>query len=97
MKVLTANSYIPANTPIIECRGKYMLSSQLIGRGRATEYALFHRITSDLEVCVDTKTYGNDSRFCRRAESKAMEYNAEVFILYRSCSNMICPDTLVKS
>ena len=82
MKVLTANSYIPANTPIIECRGKYMLASQLNSRAaRNSEYVLFHRISPDLEVCVDCKTYGNDSRFCRRSNessSDATKFNAEV-------------------
>jgi histone-lysine N-methyltransferase MLL5 len=78
MKVLTANSHIPANTPVIECRGKYMLASQLAGRVRGGDYVLFHRISPDLEVCVESKTYGNDSRFCRRAESTLAECNAEV-------------------
>jgi len=78
MKALTANSYIPANTPVIECRGKYMLASQLSSRGRAAEFVLFHRINQDLEVCIDSKTYGNDSRFCRRADSKSADFNAEV-------------------
>ena len=27
LKVLTANNFIPSQTPIIECRGKYMLGS----------------------------------------------------------------------
>ena len=55
-----------------------MLASQLSSRGRAAEYVLFHKISSDLEVCVDSKTYGNDSRFCRKAETKSSEFNAEV-------------------
>jgi len=78
VKVLTANAYIPANTPIIECRGKYMLASQLSSRARNPEFVLLHKISSDLEVCVDCKTFGNDSRFCRRAESEATKSNAEV-------------------
>ena len=78
MKVLTANAYIPANTPIIECRGKYMLASQLSSRAKNSEFVLLHKINSDLEVCVDCKTFGNDSRFCRRAESEATKSNAEV-------------------
>ena len=82
MKVLTANSYIPANTPIIECRGKYMLASQLNSRAaRNSEYVLYHRISPDIEVCVDCKTYGNDSRFCRRSNepsSDTTKFNAEV-------------------
>ena len=78
MKALTANSYIPANTPVIECRGKYMLANQLASRARTSHYTLFHRLTSDIEVCVDSKTYGNDSRFCRRAHPNNAEFNAEV-------------------
>jgi len=78
VKVLTANAYIPANTPIIECRGKYMLASQLSSRAKNSEFVLLHKINSDLEVCVDCKTFGNDSRFCRRAESEATKSNAEV-------------------
>ena len=27
LKVLTANSFIPSDTPVIECRGKYMLNN----------------------------------------------------------------------
>ena len=75
--MLTANSYIPANTPIIECSGKYMLANQLNSRAQNSEFVLFHRISSELEVCVDCKTYGNDSRFCRRADSD-IKFNAEV-------------------
>jgi histone-lysine N-methyltransferase MLL5 len=78
MKVLTANSHIPANTPVIECRGKYMLASQLAGRARGGDYVLYHRIAPDLEVCVESKTYGNDSRFCRRADTVLSDCNAEV-------------------
>ena len=80
MKVLTANSYIPANTPVIECRGKYMLASQLHNnsRSRAADFVLYHKITPELEVCIDSKTYGNDSRFCRRSDAKTAESNAEV-------------------
>ena len=55
-----------------------MLASQLSSRGRAADFVLYHRITPDLEVCIDSKTYGNDSRFCRRADTKATEFNAEV-------------------
>merc|ERR1712226_178742 len=36
-----------------------------------------HVLSPDIEVVVDGKTYGNDSRFCRRAE-KTGEANAVV-------------------
>ena len=85
VKVLTANSFIPPNTPVIEFRGKYMLASQLSTRARVAEYVLFHKISSELEVCVDSKTYGNDSRFCRKAETKSSEFNAEVGYFSRNC------------
>jgi hypothetical protein len=89
MKVLTANSHIPANTPVIECRGKYMLASQLAGRARGGDYVLYHRIAPDLEVCVESKTYGNDSRFCRRADTVLSDCNAEVRY-FNNCWIIFC-------
>ena len=32
LKVLTANNFIPSQTPILECRGKYMLGTGLTHR-----------------------------------------------------------------
>ena len=95
LKVLTANNFIPSQTPIIECRGKYMLGSgnhryisipspldqvfySLPLRSRNAPYVLSHSLCPDLEVVVDGKTYGNDSRYCRRADSKSGEANAVV-------------------
>ena len=95
MKVLTANNFIPSQTPIIECRGKYMLGSGnhrytfcspktqsryqcVSSRPRNAPYILSHSLCPDLEVVVDGKTYGNDSRYCRRADSKSGEANAVV-------------------
>lgn len=77
LKVLTANNFIPSQTPIIECRGKYMLGSGN-HRSRNAPYVLSHSLCPDLEVVVDGKTYGNDSRYCRRADSKSGEANAVV-------------------
>ena len=34
LKVLTANSYIPSDTPVIECRGKYMLNNPGLNKVR---------------------------------------------------------------
>merc|ERR550532_729374 len=77
LKVLTANNFIPSQTPIIECRGRYMLGSGN-HRSRNAPYILSHSLCPDLEVVVDGKTYGNDSRYCRRADSKIGEANAVV-------------------
>merc|ERR1711915_954136 len=80
LKVLTANNFIPQHTPIIECRGKYMLGSGVAGlkHGRNVPFVLFHKLSPDIEVIVDGKTYGNDSRFCRRADGRSGESNAVV-------------------
>jgi len=80
LKVLTANNFIPQHTPVIECRGKYMLGGGLNGPkpGRSLPFVLVHRLSQDIEVVVDGKTYGNDSRFCRRADGRSGESNAVV-------------------
>lgn len=76
--------YLPLNTPIVELRGKYMLSTQhrlqytQSGRQhvqRPGPFVFFYRLPRDgTEVCVDTRTYGNDARFVRRS----CKPNAEV-------------------
>merc|ERR1719410_2141878 len=79
LKVLTANSYIPNDTPVIECRGKYMLNSAHLNKAsKNNPYVLQHRLSQELEVLVDGTTYGNDSRFCRRASSSTGESNAVI-------------------
>merc|ERR1719410_396663 len=79
LKVLTANSYIPCDTAVIECRGKYMLNNPGLNKAsRSNPYVLQHRLGSDLEVLVDGTTYGNDSRFCRRASPSTGESNAVI-------------------
>jgi len=81
LKVLTANNFIPQQTPVIECRGKYMLGGGAGGPktgGRSLPFVLVHRLSQDIEVVVDGKTYGNDSRFCRRADGRTGESNAVV-------------------
>jgi len=80
LKVLTANNFIPQHTPVIECRGKYMLGGGLNGPkpGRSLPFVLVHRLSQEIEVVVDGKTYGNDSRFCRRADGRSGESNAVV-------------------
>jgi len=80
LKVLTANNFIPQHTPVIECRGKYMLGGGTGGSksGRSLPFVLVHRLSQEIEVVVDGKTYGNDSRFCRRADVRSGESNAVV-------------------
>lgn len=78
-----ATMYLPPNTPVVELRGKYMLSTQHRpsypqGRQhtqRPGPFVFFYRLPRDgTEVCVDTRTYGNDARFVRRS----CKPNAEV-------------------
>lgn len=80
---LVATMYLPPNTPVLELRGKYMLSTQHRpshpqGRQHAQRpgpFVFFYRLPRDgTEVCVDTRTYGNDARFVRRS----CKPNAEV-------------------
>ena len=83
LRFLVATMYLPPNTPVVELRGKYMLSTQHRsshpqGRQhiqRPGPFVFFYRLPRDgTEVCVDTRTYGNDARFVRRS----CKPNAEV-------------------
>ncbi|XP_076236195.1 SET domain-containing protein upSET [Calliopsis andreniformis] len=83
VRFLVASMYLPPNTPVVELRGKYMLSTQHRpshpqGRQhtqRPGPFVFFYRLPRDgTEVCVDTRTYGNDARFVRRS----CKPNAEV-------------------
>nr|XP_012218339.1 PREDICTED: LOW QUALITY PROTEIN: uncharacterized protein LOC105669787 [Linepithema humile] len=84
LRFLVATMYLPPNTPVVELRGKYMLSTQHRpqhpqgGRQHAQRpgpFVFFYRLPRDgTEVCVDTRTYGNDARFVRRS----CKPNAEV-------------------
>uniref|UniRef100_A0A0C9RDS7 Mll5 protein n=1 Tax=Fopius arisanus TaxID=64838 RepID=A0A0C9RDS7_9HYME len=77
VKYLMATVYLPPNTPVVELRGKYMLSTQHRpahhGQGRQPAqrpgpFVFFYRLPREgTEVCVDTRTYGNDARFVRRS------------------------------
>lgn len=78
MKYLVATVNLPPNTPIVELRGKYMLSTQHRNSGgslttrqhsqRPGPFLFFYRLQKDnTEVCVDTRTYGNSARFIRRS------------------------------
>ncbi|KAK9877038.1 hypothetical protein WA026_016065 [Henosepilachna vigintioctopunctata] len=78
LKYLVATVNVPPNTPVIELRGKYMLSTQHRNAGgnlttrqhaqRPGPFLFFYRLHKDnTEVCVDTRTYGNNARFVRRS------------------------------
>ncbi|PSN38835.1 hypothetical protein C0J52_12608 [Blattella germanica] len=84
--ILVSTALLAANQPVIELRGKYMLSTQhrpptltVLNNKRARPspgpFIFFYRLPKDgTEVCVDTRTYGNDARFIRRS----CKPNAEV-------------------
>ncbi|CAK9826774.1 Inactive histone-lysine N-methyltransferase 2E [Anthophora retusa] len=83
VRFLVATMYLQPNTPVVELRGKYMLSTQhrpSYPQGRQHSqrpgpFVFFYRLPRDgTEVCVDTRTYGNDARFVRRS----CKPNAEV-------------------
>lgn len=78
IKYLVSTVNLPPNTPVIELRGKYMLSTQHRNSGgslttrqhsqRPGPFLFFYRLHKDnTEVCVDTRTYGNAARFIRRS------------------------------
>lgn len=77
VKYLVASVFLPGNTPVLELRGKYMLSTQHRtthpGQGRQHAqrpgpFVFFYKLLREgTEVCVDTRTYGNDARFVRRS------------------------------
>nr|CAI5865072.1 unnamed protein product [Callosobruchus analis] len=78
VRFLVATAHLPPDTPVIELRGKYMLSTQHRNAGgslttrqhsqRPGPFLFFHRLSKDnTEVCVDTRTYGNSARFIRRS------------------------------
>ncbi|XP_058065419.1 serine-rich adhesin for platelets [Anopheles bellator] len=90
-KILIGTSDIEPRTPIIEVRGKYMLTSQhkqlqslfnMAANGKLSQnknagpFLFLYQLSSaglgnvagaGLELCVDTRTYGNDARFVRRS------------------------------
>lgn len=77
VKILTASCNLSSNMPVIECKGKLMLSSQYRATARSkssSPYVLFYQLGDYLEIALDEKTYGNDSRFCRRS----VNHNAEL-------------------
>lgn len=86
-KILISTREIAPSNPVIEIRGKYMLSSQFksaqqppsssptsangtrnFSKMNPGPFLFFYRMPNDgPEVCVDTRTYGNEARFVRRS------------------------------
>ncbi|XP_055588708.1 uncharacterized protein LOC129741032 isoform X2 [Uranotaenia lowii] len=82
-KILISTGDIGPSTPIIEIRGKYMISSQhkplqslfnmaangkLANNKNAGPFLFLYQVPNGgIELCVDTRTYGNDARFIRRS------------------------------
>ncbi|GBP78188.1 hypothetical protein EVAR_50131_1 [Eumeta japonica] len=76
-KILIATRDLKENTPIIELRGKYMLSNQhrpqpqnssRAGSQKPGPFVFFYKLPKDnTQICIDTRTYGNEARFVRRS------------------------------
>lgn len=83
-KILISTREISPNNPVIEIRGKYMLSTQYkphqltnsqpsgstrnMSKFNPGPFLFFYRLPNDgPEICVDTRTYGNEGRFVRRS------------------------------
>lgn len=82
---------LPAQTSIVELRGKYMLWNQHPSYGWPSHHQpggkrsraqpgpflfLYRLQRENTSICVDATTYGNDARFVRRS----CKPNAEVII-----------------
>ncbi|KAK2722471.1 uncharacterized protein LOC136034866 [Artemia franciscana] len=82
-KGLVCNASITANTALIEFRGKMMLSAQFqhktspkAGRPGVNgfiPYVSFYQLSRDMEVCIDSRTYGNDARYVQQSCSPNSE------------------------
>lgn len=76
-KILIATKDLKENMPVIELRGKYMLSNQhrpqlqnsaRAGSQKPGPFVFFYRLPKDnTQICIDTRTYGNEARFARRS------------------------------
>lgn len=76
-KILIATKDLKESTPVIELRGKYMLSNQhrpqlqnsaRAGSQKPGPFVFFYRLPKDnTQICIDTRTYGNEARFVRRS------------------------------
>ncbi|KAG2469559.1 inactive histone-lysine N-methyltransferase 2E isoform X2 [Polypterus senegalus] len=70
-RILKAAKDLPPDTLIIEYRGKFMLRQQFEANGfffkRPYPFVLFYSKFHGLEMCVDSRTFGNEARFIRRS------------------------------
>ena len=90
------NASITANTALIEFRGKMMLSAQFQHKtspkaGRPgvigfIPYVSFYQLSRDMEVCIDSRTYGNDARYVQQSCSPNSEVSFFSFSLKFSLS-----------
>ena len=72
LKVLTANSYIPNDTPVIECRGKYMLNSAHLNKVRTSGN------TAEIFVIRNKNIWNTEKYFvCRPARTILMCCNID--------------------
>lgn len=76
-KILISTLDLMPTQPLIEIQGKYMLSGQykqqqappgIQGGRNPGPFLFFYRLPNEgPEICVDTRTYGNEARFVRRS------------------------------
>lgn len=77
-KILISTRNIDPNAAIIEIRGKYMLDTQQNKSNNAMlnatrkpssgPFLFYHSVPrGGIDICVDTRTYGNEARFIRRS------------------------------
>ncbi|XP_053722907.1 histone-lysine N-methyltransferase SETD5 isoform X3 [Synchiropus splendidus] len=70
-KILRAAKNLDPDALIIEYRGKVMLKQQFEANGhffkKPFPFVLFYSKFSNVEMCVDARTFGNDARFIRRS------------------------------
>lgn len=90
--MLVSSSVLTAHQPIIEVRGKFTWTGSAYKDpipNRTDPFVFFYVVRlstdSDIEVCVDCRTYGNDARFVRRS----CKPNAEVKKLFENLLKLI--------
>lgn len=111
LKYLVSTETLESNVPVIELRGKYMLSTQHRGGNgnshgnilstrqhsqRPGPFLFFYRLHKDnTEVCVDTRTYGNDARFVRRSctPNSELKHCIEKGVLHLYIVTILAVDT----
>ncbi|CAM4623029.1 unnamed protein product [Leuciscus chuanchicus] len=80
-KILRAARNLDPETLIIEYRGKVMLRQQFEVNGhffkKPYPFVLFYSKFNEVEMCVDSRTFGNDARFIRRSCTPNAEGNQD--------------------